>query len=341
MPRKRTTMADVAEHAGVSKTAVSLVLNNRVGTRLSEDLADRVRSVAAELGYRPNLTARSLTTQRSQIVGFVSELVTTGRFGNALIRGALHEAKRQGHVLFIAETAGEPGAALEAVDALIDRQVDGIIFAATRPEQLEVPDIPKEIPVVMLNATAGDGIPSVLSDEYEGARKIVNLLLDAGHTADLAIIGRSQEQPEDDTLTVGVRRRLDGIWASINAHGVTPIAQVPCEPWSLESGYAAVREILDAGIRPRALICLNDRIAFGAYRALNEDDLHIPDDVSIVSFDDDDIAVYLEPKLTTAAFPYEQMGEMAVRVILEGGTPQPEYLVEMPIRVRGSVKLRQ
>ena len=339
MPIKRATMADVAERAGVSRTAVSLVLNNRVGTRLSEELAERVRSAAAELGYRPNLTARSLTTQRSQIVGFVSELVTTGRFGNALIRGALHEAKRQGHVLFIAETAGELGAAREAVDALIDRQVDGIIFAATRPDRLEVPEHPKETPVVMLNATAGEGIPAVLADEYDGARRIVDLLLGSGHTEDVAIIGRSSTQPEDATLTVGVRRRLEGIWASLDAHGVTPIAQIPCEPWFVETGYAAVRELLDSGIKPRGLICLNDRIAFGAYRALGESGLSVPDDVSIVSFDDDDIAVYLEPKLTTAAFPYEQMGETAVRVILGDVPPQPEYPVEMPIRVRGSVKL--
>ncbi len=338
MPASRTTMADVARQAGVSRTAVSLVLNNREGTRLSEEVADRIRAAAVELGYRPNLTARSLTTQRSQIVGFVSESVTTGRFGNALIRGALREAKEFGHVLFITETDGEADTAQDAVDALIDRQVDGIIFAATRPDRLNIPEHALATPIVMLNATAAGGIPAVLSDEYRGARRIVDLLLDAGHTAEVAIIGRSQDQPEDSTVTIGVRRRLDGIWASLTDHGVVPTAQVPCEPWSLETGYEAVKSLLDAGSRPKALICLNDRIAFGAYRALNESSLHVPDDVSIVSFDDDDIAVYLEPKLTTAAFPYEEMGRTAVRALLQNEPLQLEYLVDMPIRVRGSVK---
>ena len=338
MPGKRTTMADVAERAGVSKTAVSLVLNNRQGSRLSDDVATRVRAAAAELGYRPNLTARSLTTQKSEIVGLVSELVTTGRFGNALIRGALHEAKRQGHVLFIAETAGESGAAQEAVDVLIDRQVDGIIFAATRPEQLEVPRHVRGTPMVMLNATAENGVPAVLADEYRGARAIVDLLLDAGHTSSVAILGLSRSQPPLQPLTVGVRRRLDGIWDSLNAHGVVPVAQVACEPWLLECGYAATREVLSGGLRPQSLICLNDRIAFGAYRALAEAGLRVPDDVSIISFDDDDIAVYLEPKLTTAAFPYERMGELAVRVVLGLTDPRDEYLVDMPLKVRGSVR---
>lgn len=339
MSRSRTTMADVARRAGVSRTAVSLVLNNREGTRLSEEVADRVRAAAAELGYRPNLTARSLTTRRSQIVGFVSESVTTGRFGNALIRGALREAKALGHVLFITETAGEAGAAEEAVDALIDRQVDGIIFAATRPERLRIPENALSTPIVMLNATADRDVPAVLSNEYQGARSIVDLLLNAGHTADVAIIGRSTDQPDDSTLTIGVKRRLDGIWAALRAHDVVPISQVPCEPWSLETGYAATRLLLDGGVSPKALICLNDRIAFGAYRALNENNLRVPSDVSIVSFDDDDIAVYLEPQLTTAAFPYEEMGRTAVRALLQKEPARREYLVDMPIRVRGSVKL--
>jgi LacI family transcriptional regulator len=329
-------MADVAERAQVSTTAVSLVLNNRVGTRLSEDVAQRVRTAAAELGYRPNLTARALSTNKSRIVGFISELVTTGRFGNDLIRGALEEARRQGHVLFITETAGERGAAAEEVEALVDRQVDGIVFAATRPERLLVPAQRGTTPIIMLNAVA-DGVPAVLADEHRGAKRIVDLLLDSGHTRDVAIIGASRSRPTNEPFTVGIQRRLDGIWDSLDAHSVTPVAEVPFEPWSLETGYRAVKELIEVGSSLRALICMNDRIAFGAYRALNQAGLRVPEDVSIVSFDDDDIAVYLEPPLTTVAFPYEEMGATAVRLLLGGEALQSEYLVDMPIRRRGSV----
>lgn len=335
---KRVTMADVAAHAGVSSTAVSLVLNGRTGTRLSEEVAARVRAAARDLGYRPNLTARALTTRRSQVLGFVSEMVTTGRFGSDLIRGALEEARKQGQVLFIAETAGEPAAAGEEVDALIDRQVDGIIFAATRPDRLSIPAHPRETPVVMLNAVA-EGEIAVLPDEYRGARNIVDLLLDAGHTNEVAVIGAALSQVEEESLTVAVRRRLQGIAASLDEHNVQPIAEIPCEPWSLQTGYRAVHGLLASGVRPRALICLNDRVAYGAYRALGEAGLGIPDDVSIVSFDDDDIAVYLDPTLTTAAFPYQEMGALAVRLLLAENPERKEYLVDMPIRVRGSVKL--
>jgi LacI family transcriptional regulator len=335
----RVTMADVAAKAGVSSTAVSLVLNNRIGTRLSQDVVTRVRAAAVDLGYRPNLTARALSTRRSQVLGFVSQFVTTGRFGSDLIRGALLEAQRHGQVLFIAETVGEPDASREAVEALVDRQVDGIIFAATVPEPISIPPHPSETPVVLLNAVAPGNSIAVLPDDYEGGLSIVTLLLEAGHTTDVVLIGEELSHIENDSLAVAVRRRLSGIKAALDSHRVRPVAEVACQPWSLQTGFEAMTEVLARGIRPRALICLNDRLAFGAYRALAAAGLRIPDDVSVVSFDDDDIALYLDPPLTTAAFPYEEMGALAVRLLLTHNPDQKEYLIHMPIHLRGSVKL--
>jgi len=339
MARQRVTMADVARRAGVSTTAVSLVLNDRQGTRLSEDAAQRVRAAAEELGYRPNLTARSLSTRKSRIIGFISEQVTVDRLASGLIRGALREAKRQDHVLFIAETEGEADALDDAVDALTDRQVDGIIYAATRPHALRLTSRVGSTPVVMLNAVSEEAPDCVLPDEHAGARDIVDLLLDAGHTEGVVVVGRSVDQPDDEWLTLAVRRRLDGIWDSLRAHDVRPIAQLPCRPWSVKAGYEAVRDLLAAGVTPHALICLNDRLSFGAYRALAEAGLTVGRDVAVVSFDDDDIAVYLHPMLTTAAAPFEEMGALAVRLLLDEGHEPGEHLVPMPTRVLDSVHL--
>ena len=341
MANKRVTMADVAQRAGVSTTAVSLIMNDRQGTRLSEEAASRVRAAAEELGYRPNLTARALSTQKSHVIGFISDQVTTDRLASGLIRGALREAKRHGHVLFIAETDGEDGAVDDAVDALTDRQVDGIIYAATRPQSLRVPAHVGATPVVMLNATSDDAPDTVLADEYEGARSIVSMLLDAGHTQNVVILGRSREQPVDEWLTTAVQRRMNGIWDSLNDHGVMPIAQLACQPWSVLNGYHLTRDLLQAGVQPGAIVCLNDRLAFGAYRALGEAGLKAGRDVAVVSFDDDDIAVYLEPMLTTAAAPYEEMAAQAVRLLLDGEHPKGEHLVPMPLRIRGSVKISE
>lgn len=339
MTRKRVTMADVAKRAAVSTTAVSLVLNNRQGTRLSADVANRVRDAAKELGYRPNLTARALSTQKSHVIGFISERVTTDRLASGLIRGALQEAKKHGHVLFIAETEGEEGAVDDAVDALTDRQVDGIIYAATRPQNLRVPKHVGSTPVVMLNAVSDEVADTVLADEYEGARSIVEVLLEAGHTDDVVLLGRQLDQPADEWFTVAVERRMVGIADALDAHGVTPVAELPCQPWSVINGYQAIRGLLDSGVRPRALICLNDRLAFGAYRALNESGLKVGRDVAVVSFDNDDISVYLEPMLTTAGAPFEAMGARAVQLLLDEEQTRGEHLVPMPLLLRGSLKL--
>lgn len=337
--QKRTTMADVARLAGVSTTAVSLVLNKRAGTRLSAETIARVNAAAKQLGYRPNLTARALSMQKSHVLGFISERVTVEGVASGLIRGALREAKQHNHLLFIAETEGEPHAIEEAVLALTDRQVDGIIYAATRPQNLRIPISAGGPPVVMLNAFSDDADDYVLANEFNGGRDIVDLLLDAGHREDVVILGRSREQPDDEWFTIAVERRMRGIWSSLDSHDVRPIAELPCQPWNANNGYHAIRNLIAAGTVPRALICLNDSLAFGAYGALSEANLMPGRDVAIVSFDDDDIAHQLHPTLTTAAAPFEEMGALAVRRLLEAGHPPGEVLVDMPLRVRESVAL--
>ena len=339
MERKRVTIADVARRAGLSPTAVSLILNNRAGTRLSPDAVEKVRRATDELGYRPNLTARALSTRRSHAIGFVSDRTATERWATALIHGALVEARSRGYVLFITETEGQPDAEREAFDALVDRQVDGLIFATSWSRKLELPAPPPHTKLVLLNAVSDDVPTAILPDELRGGREIVDLLLDSGHRDGLVVIGRSLAQPEDEWYTPTVRRRMEGIWASLRAHGVKPVAEVPCQRWYADEGYAGMRDLLASGLRPRAVICLNDRLAFGVYQALSELGIKVPDDTSVVSFDDDEIAQYLHPQLTTAALPYDEMGTLAVQLLLDTAAEEREYLVEMPIRIRGSMRL--
>ncbi len=194
MDRKRVTMADVARLAGVSRTAVSLILNDRVGTRLSPDAVERVRRAAEELGYRPNLTARALSTRRSHAIGFVSDRTATERYASALIHGALVEARARGYVLFIAETEGEPDAERQAFDALVDRQVDGLIFATSWSRKLELPEPPAHTRLVLLNAVSDHVPTAVLPDEERGAREVVDLLLAACHRDDI-VVSHLPERP--------------------------------------------------------------------------------------------------------------------------------------------------
>lgn len=338
MAKRRVTLTEVSRVAGVSKTAASLALNGHPGTRVSPETAARVRATARELGYRPNLTARALTTQKSQVLGFVSEYAVTQRFASGLIRGAIREAAKHDHLLLIVETEGAAESAPEAFEALLDRGVDGVIYALTQLRDITLPAAASAERVVLLNARAGQDHPSILPDEFEGARGMVSRALTSTTANDVVIVGRGIGTPLDDIDTIAIVRRMDGIRQALKHHDGRRVEGLHLHEWTKEAARDALDEYLSrCDTPPRLVVALNDRIASGVYLALAQHDLGIPDDVAVVSFDDDDIATFLEPELTTAALPYEAMGEEAVRALLCPDYAPGEHLIEMPVRWRASV----
>lgn len=336
MASKRVTLADVARRAGLSTTAASMILNGRPDTRLSQDAHDRVHAAAAELGYRPNVAARGLRTDKTSTIGVVSDLVATTRFASGLLKGALEAAERAEHVVLVTETGGDPSREGEAIAALLDRQVDGIIFATMRARELFIPDLPESTPAVMLNATNPRYSTSVLPDEHGGGSAAVRLLLDAGHRDGIALLGQSDEAEKDMFRSETVARRVAGIRETMREHGADFIAEESVWLWEPAEGYEAARRMLAEGPQIRALICMNDRLAFGAYQAAAELGRRVPEDLSIIGFDNDEVAAYLRPGLTTIALPHVEMGARAVELLLAGG-PEGQHLVPMPVVERDSI----
>lgn len=333
---KRVTLADVAALAGVSQTAASLVLNNRPGSRLSAQASERIRTAAAQLDYRPNPAARSLRSGKTQTVAFLSDDVTVTRYASAMIRGVLDVAEEHQHTVLIAETGSNPRRIREAMRAMLDRRPDAMLFGLMGARELDVPKVSAELPVVLINATSPREYPSVLPSEFEAGRAVTRVLLEAGHR-DIAIVGLDREAAANPQHSVTIAHRYDGIFAALDDYGVSPVWTYPGMLWEPPTGYRAVRELLASGVRPTGLICLNDRLGFGAYQALNEAGLRVPDDMSVVSFDDDVIAAYLRPGLTTAAIPYEEMGRRAMAMLMSDSEPE-QMLVHMPLRLRESVR---
>lgn len=330
-------MADVARLAGLSTTAASMILTGRPDTRLSADAHAKVHAAAASLGYRPNAAARALRTDKSRTIAFISDYVATTRFASGLIRGALAAAEEAKHVMLVLETGGEPEREIEAVEAALDRQVDGIIFAAMRAREVFVPDLSVNLPVVMLNGTSARFPASVLPDEYGGGRTAVRLLAGSGARSDIVLLGHNPEDERGLFRSESISRRLAGIREEMLAQGLTFDWELSTWNWEPAHGYDLVHAML-ARHRPRAILSLNDRLAFGAYQALSEAGLAVPDDVSLVSFDNDELASYLRPGLTTVGLPHEAMGRRAVEMLL-GRQPAGEELVEMPPVLRGSLNL--
>ncbi|HEX6761621.1 MAG TPA: LacI family DNA-binding transcriptional regulator [Gaiellaceae bacterium] len=343
---KRVRLADVAQRAGVSQTAASFVLTGRrEEMRISLEVEARVLEAARETGYRPNILSRSLRTGTTHTIGFVSDTIATTPFAGDLIKGALEAAHDRGRLLLIAETEGEPGLQQQLLETMIDRQVDGIVLASMYTQKIPVPAAVRSRRVVLLNAVPARPAPliSVIPDEIEAGRTAARTLLNAGHGDGIYVIGvgLGPRQRPKPLGALAATERLQGIKRTLDADGVKLAGAIPCEDWQPEFGYRAVQQLLDDGSNVRALICFNDRLAIGAYNALGDASLSIPNDVSVVSFDDDPLATWIRPQLTTIAIPHYELGRRSIERLLEATVAQgAEGQVErvaMPLRDRGSI----
>jgi LacI family transcriptional regulator len=330
----RVRLKDVAERAGVSQTTVSFVLNERPGSGISVETRDRVLRVAREMGYRPNAAARSLRTQVTNTIGLISDQIVTDNYGGDLVRGALVTALQHDHLLIVVESQDDRAVERHLVEDLVARQVDGIIVATITSDRIQLPRVIHGR-TVLLNCTSSHPWPAILADELAGGRAAADALLRAGHRRGIFLVG---ETP--DALRPA-RERRRGVAAALGEAGTELEGMIDCRWWP-ESAYDAVSSLLAAGRSPNALICLNDRVAFGAYQALADAGLRVPDDVSVVSFDDSELARWLRPQLTSVALPYFDMGRIAVESVLGlsqewARAPRQEHLVAMPLRERGSI----
>ncbi|MFZ1411968.1 MAG: LacI family DNA-binding transcriptional regulator [Micropruina sp.] len=333
---KRATLADVAARVGMSITAVSMVLNDRPGARLSADSARRIRAAARDLEYVPNSAARSLRVGKTGTIGFISDSVAVTRFASAMIRGVTDVADQHELAVLITETGSSRHRLDRAMRSLLDRRPDGVIFALMGAKEVDVPRLPRELPVVLVNAISPQSHPAVLPAEFEAGQSMARLLLDAGHTR-IVLIGHDDALWYDRRLSATMGARFAGLFSALAEADVELVATHPGEYWEPKLGYTGLNRLLDAGHDVTAVIAMNDRVAFGVYQAAQERGLRIPSDLSVVSFDDEEIASYLRPGLTTARIPYEEMGRVGMEMVL-GLRPAGNTLVPMPIVVRDSVR---
>lgn len=332
--KRRPTLADVAERSGMSKTAVSLVLNDRPGSRLSEDAAERIRLAAIELGYKPNPAAQSLRLGKTKTIGFISDEVTITRYASGMIRGVLSATKKLGYTTLISETAHHMEELTSAIEAMLDRNVDGILIGLMSARLIDISVDLHGTPLVIVNGQTSNNIPSVLPDELNAGRAVAANLVAHGHR-DIAIIGELPFIAADPRLSVTIARRFQGIDETFENAGIAPV-RVKLEDWNPDIGYKSTIEVFAKHPEITAVLAGNDNAAFGVYQALSELGKRIPEDVSVISFDDDEIAEYLRPGLTTCRLPYEQMATLGAHMIL-GRAELEHQLMPMVLVNRGSV----
>jgi LacI family transcriptional regulator len=307
----RVRISDVAAAAGVSIATVSAALNEVESARISADTRARVREVADRLGYFPNRLAQGLRVQRSGTIGFVGDTVATTPYAVGMVRGALEAARAAGRVMLLMNTESDPDLEARELATLRQHQVDGVLYATMYHRSVEVPAGLGATPVVLVDAESSDpDVSSVVPDEVAGADAAMAELLDHGHRR-IGFINNPEPIP-------AATRRLEGYKAALKRAGigVDPTLIVTAPSIGPEGGYQAARRLLELPARPTGLFCFRDLMAMGVYQAAMEAGLRIPQDLSIVGFDNMEFTAGLYPALTTVALPHYEMGSWGVEQLL-------------------------
>jgi len=339
------TIGDVAERAHVSTATVSRVLAG-VGRARPETEA-RVLAAARELDYRPSGVARSLKRQTTETLGLIVTDIENPYFPE-LVRAVEDAARAEGYAILLCNAADDPEREAGYLELLVERRVDGLIIAASslgarHAEWLAAPPLP----VVLVNTTAADvDLPSIHSDNRAGSRLAAEHLLDLGHR----LFGYLMPPPRNVDAPV----RLAGVRDALAAAGLDPASVAIATGAPLVGGgEAAMLELLDRAPNVTAVLAYNDLMAIGALRAVRRRGGSVPQDVSLVGFDDVALAAYVDPPLTTLSQSTAEMGYWAVARLAErlraraGGGPAadasddrpgsaPAVMLPVRLEVRGS-----
>jgi DNA-binding LacI/PurR family transcriptional regulator len=322
--RQRVTSIDVARHAGVSQSTVSLVFSGKGPGRVSEATQDRVRRAARELGYRPNVAAQALRLGTSRAVALVVPDITNPFFSRVL-RGAQRAAQEAGYTVVLVDTANDRRWQEQSFQALRAGPVDGyLLFEVSAPKDLG-PD-----QHVVLMETEATRCPWVRFDGEAGAEAAFRHLLELGHRR-IAHLAAAFDAPAFH-MREDARRRV------LAEAGVDPDAQPRATtPIAIEAAHEAAGPLLDE--RPTAVFCDDDLIAAGLYMAARDRGLRIPEDMSVVGFDDMDFARALEPPLTTVALDGELLGATSFELLegrMAGRRTRRRVILSAELLVRGS-----
>ena len=330
----KPTIQHIARQAGVSVTTVSRVLNAHPNVRPSTRA--RVERVIEAADYRPNFAARSMRTQKTQVIAFVTDEIATTPFAVRTVEGAQRLAWEHGKLLFVVNTSGDASLEGAVLENLLERQVEGVVYAALYHRRVEPPALLRELPTVLIDCFTDDAsFTSVVPDEVQAGFTATKTLLEEGHRR-VALLNLRRG-------TVAAEQRQAGYEEALAAHGVAFDPNlVRYGDWTAHGGYVRTLEVMKLSEPPTAIFCANDRTAMGVYDALRDLQLRIPDDVSVIGFDDQEvIAAYLRPALTTMALPHFEMGRWAVNALLRPGRTPVQARLECPLVPRASVSGRR
>ena len=326
------TIKDVAEHAGVSPTTVSHVLNE---TRyVSPELVTRVWEAVEDLKYQPNAVARSLRRKQTHTLGMIIP-DNSNPFFAEVARGIEDLCFDLGYNVILCNSDQDRDKEQTYIDLLTEKRVDGIVFVAAGGHAEHLQSVlERGVPVVVVDRELQDiQCDRVLTDNWSGGRQATEHFIERGHKRIACIAGPSDLTPSWE--------RVRGYREALEAAGLPFDKQlIRRGDFRAPSGYTAMQELLALPKPPTAVFVCNDLMAIGAMRAISEQGLGIPGDVAVVGFDDIALASYTNPRLTTVAQPRQEMGRLAAELLIErvrdNDRPFQRQLLETRLIIRQS-----
>lgn len=331
----RPTIRDVAHESGVSRQTVSRVING--DPRVAPATREHVEAAIARLGFRPNLIAQSMARGRTHTLACLAPNLTDFTFAS-IIEGAEAEARQHGYFLLSSSAPDAPAFAALVEQLVLQRRVDGVLVINPYIDE-RYQHLSAEAPLVLVGARSRDArLGSVSLDEQAAARIAVTHLVGLGHTRVAVVHGPLTEDCSQD--------RNAGYAAALQSAGLTlDPGLVVGGDWSATSGHAAISRLLQAGREFTAVFAQNDRMAVGAVRALREAGRRVPDDISVMGFDDIPLASYFDPPLTTMRQDMPRIGRQAARLLIQAlesaDTPPQHINLPAELVVRQSTRLME
>lgn len=324
--RAPATLKDVAVEARVSPTAVSRYLNHRIV--LPKATRDRIDAAIAKLDYRPNILAKRLSLGRSEAIGLVTPEIANPFYAE-LAAAIEAEAGNHGYSVHLIATGGDRRREAEILRRLKDHFVDGLIMMTNQPDDGTLAALlTRHDNVVLLDEDIpGVDVPKIFVENESGAYLATRCLIDAGHT-DIALVSG----PEG---LFTVNERLHGFQRAMREKGLDARPErVLLGQYTRQFGEEAGRRLIGMEKRPTAIFACSDYLAIGIYLACREAGLRVPDDISIVGFDDMPLAFLVDPPLTTVRQPVAEMGRLAVRQLFARfGAPDAPTAIRLPVEL--------
>ncbi|GGF30457.1 LacI family transcriptional regulator [Halobacillus andaensis] len=305
-----TTINDIAKMANVSRTTVSRVLNNN--GYVSEEVRKRIIQIVEETGYIPSLSAKSLRTKKSGVIGVIIPRIDT-ETASRVVSGINEVVAKENFQILLTDTELDKQKEIEYIRLLQSRHVDGIILLATNINDHLISTIQDvELPFISLGQDL-PGVTSILYDDYHAAVDMINMLVSKGHER-IAFIGVSEEDP-----SVGVLRKKGYLDALAKYGYAVKDSWLETGDFSIESGYEAMKKIIKNSDKelPTAVFVVTDRMAIGAMEYLREQGFRIPEDVAVVGIGASTMSQYVTPSLTTVDYFNKEAGQKAAQLLLE------------------------